>query len=141
MWDVECSDPDVMIGDETPHREVAEVTNGEGHRNTFEDGCQYCRRATASDARQMARVRKRGRGYFSLQSRYPFGYQPMPRIPRGQVGGHAYHVLNRGNGGVTIFHKDGDYAAFLDLLAIAKWKFSVKKFGVCLMPNHFHLVL
>lgn len=65
----------------------------------------------------------------------------MPRIPRGQVAGHAYHILNRGNGGVTVFHKGGDYAAFLDLLATAKSKFSVKVFGFCLMPNHFHLVL
>lgn len=65
----------------------------------------------------------------------------MPRIPRGQVAGHAYHILNRGDGGVTVFHKGGDYAAFLDLLATAKSKFSVKVFGFCLMPNHFHLVL
>ena len=33
----------------------------------------------------------------------------MPRIPRGQVAGHAYHVLNRGNGGTTVFRKDGDH--------------------------------
>jgi putative transposase len=65
----------------------------------------------------------------------------MPRIPRGQVGGHAYHVLNRGNGGATIFHKDGDFTAFLDLLIAAKRKFPVKVFGVCLMSNHFHLVV
>ncbi|MBM4123728.1 MAG: hypothetical protein FJ246_02040 [Nitrospira sp.] len=62
-------------------------------------------------------------------------------IPRGQVAVHAYYVLNRGNGGATVFHKDGDYTAFLDLLAKAKAKFSVKVFGVCLMPNHFHLVV
>lgn len=36
----------------------------------------------------------------------------MPRIPRGQVAGHAYHVLNRGNGGAVVFHKDGDSYAF-----------------------------
>ena len=65
----------------------------------------------------------------------------MPRIPRGQVAGHAYHVLNRGNGGTTVFHKDGDYMAFLDLLATAKSRFAVKVFGVCLMPNHFHLIV
>jgi putative transposase len=65
----------------------------------------------------------------------------MPRIPRGQVDGHAYHVLNRGNGGATVFHKDGDYAAFLNLLVEAKAKFPVKVFSVCLMPNHFHLVV
>ena len=66
---------------------------------------------------------------------------PMPRIPRGQVAGHAYHVLNRGNGGATVFHKDGDYTAFLDLLATAKAKYPVNVIGVCLMPNHFHLVV
>jgi len=65
----------------------------------------------------------------------------MPRIPRGQVAGHAYHVLNRGNGGTTVFRKDGDYKAFLDLLTAAKSKFPVKVFGVCLMPNHFHLIV
>jgi len=65
----------------------------------------------------------------------------MPRIPRGQVSGYAYHVLNRGNGGATIFHKDGDYAAFLDLLAMAKARHPVKVFAFCLMPNHFHLVV
>jgi putative transposase len=65
----------------------------------------------------------------------------MPRIPRGQVAGHAYHILNRGNGGTPVFHKDGDYTAFLDLLTAAKSKFPIKVFGVCLMPNHFHLIL
>jgi putative transposase len=64
----------------------------------------------------------------------------MPRIPRGQVAGHTYHVLNRGNGGGTVFHKDGDYTAFLQLLGTAKAKFPVKVLGLCLMPNHFHLV-
>jgi putative transposase len=31
----------------------------------------------------------------------------------------CYHVLNRGNGRAEIFHKDGDYAAFLDLMVEA----------------------
>jgi putative transposase len=65
----------------------------------------------------------------------------MPRIPRGQVGGHAYHILNRGNGGATIFHKEGDFAAFLDLLIAANRKFPVKVLCLCLMSNHFHLVV
>ena len=47
----------------------------------------------------------------------------------------AYHVLNRGNGGGTVFHKDGDYTAFLQLLGTAKAKFPVKVLGLCLMPN------
>jgi hypothetical protein len=33
----------------------------------------------------------------------------MPRIPRGQQAGFAYHVINRGNGRATIFHKPQDY--------------------------------
>lgn len=65
----------------------------------------------------------------------------MPRIPRGQLAGHAFHVLNRGNGGATVFHADGDYRAFLDLLAAAKARHPVKLLAFCLMPNHFHLVL
>ena len=86
---------------------------------------------------------EKGTGYFFLpsDSRVAYRAAPMPRIPRGQVAGHAYHVLNRGNGGATVFHKDGDYTACLDLLATAKAMYPVKVFGFCLMPNHFHLVL
>ena len=65
----------------------------------------------------------------------------MPRIPRGHLAGHAFHVLNRGNGGATVFHTDGDYRAFVDLLAAAKARHPVKLLAFCLMPNHFHLVL
>ena len=42
-------------------------------------------------------------------------FASMPRIPRGQIGGYAYHVLNRGNSGATVLHKDDDFAAFLEL--------------------------
>jgi putative transposase len=65
----------------------------------------------------------------------------MPRIPRGYSAGHAYHVLNRGHGGATVFHQDGDYAAFLELLGEANARHPIKRFGFCLMPNHFHLVV
>jgi putative transposase len=44
----------------------------------------------------------------------------MPRIPRGQQAGFVYHVINRGNGRATIFHKAQDYDAFLSILALAK---------------------
>ena len=74
-------------------------------------------------------------------SRLAYRAPPMPRIPRGQVAGHAYHVLNRGNGGAVVFHMDGDYTACLDLLATAKAKYPVKLIGFSLMPNHFHLVV
>jgi len=66
----------------------------------------------------------------------------MPRGPRVAPGGFAYHVLNRGNARRAIFRKDGDYAAFVNLLTEARQHFpAVGLLGYCLMPNHFHLVL
>ena len=41
----------------------------------------------------------------------------MPRIPRGQTAGYAYHVRNRGNAQTQIFHKAEDYTACVKLLA------------------------
>ena len=65
----------------------------------------------------------------------------MPRIPRGQQAGSVYHVINRGNGRATIFHKAQDYQAFLSILALAKARHPVKLFAFSLMPNHFHFVI
>jgi putative transposase len=91
----------------------------------------------------MLNENKRGTGYFFLarHSAHPLLSRLMPRIPRGQLAGHAYHVLNRGNDGAVIFHKDGDYAAFLALLQTAISKYPVRVLGFCLMPDHVHLVL
>ena len=61
----------------------------------------------------------------------------MPRIPRGQVAGYAYHVINRGNGQAQVFHKAQDYEAFLELVAAARARHGVKVFAFCLMPNHY----
>ena len=65
----------------------------------------------------------------------------MPRTARASAGGVCYHVLNRGNGRADVFHSDGDYAAFLDLIAAASERLPMRVFGDVLMPNHFHLVL
>jgi len=65
----------------------------------------------------------------------------MPRTARASAGGVCYHVLNRGNGRAEVFHKEGDYAAFVDLLAAAKERLPLRILGYVLMPNHFHLVL
>jgi REP-associated tyrosine transposase len=65
----------------------------------------------------------------------------MPRTARASVGGLCYHVLNRGNGRGEVFHKEGDYAAFVDLLGAAKHRLPMRILGCVLMPNHFHLVL
>lgn len=53
----------------------------------------------------------------------------------------VYHVLNRANGKMKIFHKDKDYIAFVSVLAEAKKKYPVRVLAYCLMPNHWHLVL
>ncbi len=65
----------------------------------------------------------------------------MARKPRITLGNICYHVLNRGNGRNTVFHKDGDYAAFLKLMKQANERTPMRLLSYCLMPNHFHLVL
>jgi len=65
----------------------------------------------------------------------------MPRVTRGVADGDVYHVLNRGNGRQRVFHKDGDFAAFVELLGEARARHPVKIFSDCLIPNHFHLLL
>jgi putative transposase len=53
----------------------------------------------------------------------------------------CYHVINRGNARSEIFHKDGDYVAFLKLMTEADQRVPMRILAYCLMPNHFHLVL
>jgi len=65
----------------------------------------------------------------------------MPRTARAAVGGMCYHVLNRGNARAEVFHKQGDYAAFLKLLCEAGQRVEMRLLAYCLMPDHFHLVL
>jgi len=65
----------------------------------------------------------------------------VPRVTRGLADRLTYHVINRGNGRQEVFHKDGDYEAFINLMKQAKKLYSVKIFAYCLMPNHFHIVL
>ena len=63
----------------------------------------------------------------------------MPRTSRHAPGGMIFHVLNRGVGRRTLFHKDGDYAAFERLMreALARVP-GVRLLAYCLMPNHWH---
>ena len=49
--------------------------------------------------------------------------------------------MNRGNGRREIFHKPGDYDAFVRVLRDAQRIFPVRLLAYCLMPNHWHLVL
>ena len=65
----------------------------------------------------------------------------MPRTARASAADYCYHVLNRGNGRADVFHKPGDYEAFLAMIAQAAARLPMRVLGFCIMPNHFHLVL
>jgi putative transposase len=64
----------------------------------------------------------------------------MPRTGRAVEAGMIYHVLNRGNGRMRLFHKPQDYAAFERVLAEGLARYSVELLTYCIMPNHWHLV-
>ena len=53
----------------------------------------------------------------------------------------CYHVFNRGNNRMRLFHERADYIAFLWLLAEAFDEFDVPVLAACVMPNHLHLVM
>ena len=66
----------------------------------------------------------------------------MGRPYRVALGGYVYHVLNRANGRLPIFQKEGDYAAFERVLGEALEHVpGFRLLAYCLMPNHWHLVV
>ena len=65
----------------------------------------------------------------------------MPRTGRASVGDYCYHVINRGNARAEVFHAEGDYQAFVTLLAQASQRIPMRLLAYCLMPNHFHLAV
>ena len=65
----------------------------------------------------------------------------MPRTARLSVGNTIYHVINRANARVQIFHNDADYAHFESLLTEGKELTGMRILAYTIMPNHWHLVL
>ena len=65
----------------------------------------------------------------------------MPRTARAIEAGLIYHVLNRGNGRMRLFHKAEDYQAFERVLAEGLERYPVELLTYCVMPNHWHLVV
>jgi putative transposase len=65
----------------------------------------------------------------------------MSRPLRITTGGYVYHVLNRANGRLRIFRKDGDFLAFEKILAAGVERTAMRICGYCIMGNHWHLVL
>jgi len=57
------------------------------------------------------------------------------------MGGICAHVINRGNGKRRVFHDERDYRTFLQLAEAAAERIPMRVLSICLMPNHFHMVL
>ena len=85
---------------------------------------------------------KKGTGTFNLALLPDLAIlSGMPRAARASVGEMCYHVLNRGNARREVFHKDGDYQAFLRAVGQACAEMPMPVLAYCLMPNHFHLAV
>lgn len=65
----------------------------------------------------------------------------MARMNRRWYTGAMYHVVNRGNRKAEIFQDKGDRVFFLELLKETQIKYPFILHALCLMPNHFHLVI
>jgi putative transposase len=48
-------------------------------------------------------------------------------------------VLNRGSARKAVFHKDGDFAAFVKLFKQAQERTPIRLLSYCLVLDHFHL--
>lgn len=53
----------------------------------------------------------------------------------------VFHALNRGVGGIEIFSKDEDYAAFEEAIEQTLRLYPMRILAYCIMPNHWHFVL
>jgi len=65
----------------------------------------------------------------------------MPRRHRAGCAGVIFHVLNRGAFQHRLFSQRAEYAAFIEVLTEGLTRFEVLLLALCVMPNHFHLVL
>jgi putative transposase len=64
----------------------------------------------------------------------------MARLARLVVPGLPHHVTQRGNRRQKTFFNDGDYGAYLELMADWCRDEGVEIWSHCLMPNHIHLI-
>src|SRR5258707_4245890 len=65
----------------------------------------------------------------------------MARKLRVEYLGAFYHVMNRGDRGKPIFRDAEDRQAFIDTLSEACAKTGWQVHALCLMGNHFHLII
>ena len=65
----------------------------------------------------------------------------MGRPNRIQFGGAIYHVTSRGNRRARTYADDRDRAIWLGMLSETAARFNLSVYALCLMPNHFHMLV
>ncbi|WP_051688633.1 transposase [Butyrivibrio sp. AE2032] len=65
----------------------------------------------------------------------------MSRKKREWYPGATYHVMSRGNRRTTLYRDRSDYLRFLECISIAKQRYGCKIHAMCLMTNHFHMIV
>lgn len=65
----------------------------------------------------------------------------MPRQARDIRPGYFYHVVNRSAGRIALFRRDGDFAAFEQIMLEASERCGLRIVDWCLMKNHWHFVV
>ena len=65
----------------------------------------------------------------------------MARKLRVEYPGAVYHVMNRGDRREPIFRDHADRQWFVNTLGEACGKTGWRVHALCLMPNHFHMVV
>lgn len=65
----------------------------------------------------------------------------MARKNRIWYPGAIYHVMSRGNRRTILYRDSSDYIQFLDYIYETKKKYDFKIHSLCLMTNHFHMLI
>lgn len=65
----------------------------------------------------------------------------MSRLPRIQIPGITFHVVQRGNDRTRTFFVDDDYRAYLNLLNLMSHRYQTEIHAYVLMTNHVHLLM
>ncbi len=65
----------------------------------------------------------------------------MSRPKREWYPGATYHVMSRGNRRLTLYKDADDFLSFLHSVSRAKELYPFKIHSLCLMTNHFHMVI
>lgn len=65
----------------------------------------------------------------------------MSRKKRIWYPGATYHVMSRGNRRTMLYKDLSDYMRFLECILLSKEQYGYKIHSICLMTNHFHMIV